>query len=158
MTVRLIVITNSLKVIIERIELIYSYDIEPVGPVQEINYASETECGHLRLVSEDELDSLRKAPYDQQPDTAKKPAERKPVPEERLVPEKKPVQKWKPSAPQEKPAKRRVKQPSPPRLLPRMHCSRLSERHLFLNVNCRVIYSRREFIVSLMLMNICILK
>ena len=99
----------------------FSYEIEPVGPVQEISYASETESGYLRLVSEDELDTPRKVGPPQKPAPVKKPAERKPVSEEQLIPEKKPVQKWKPSAPQEKPAKRRVKQPSPPRLLPIMH-------------------------------------
>ncbi|VDI56857.1 titin [Mytilus galloprovincialis] len=105
-----------------------SYEIEREGPVQEINYASETESGYLRFVSEDELDTPRKIIPAQKPVPApqRKPVpekkmvseqkwvperklspERKPVPEQKLLPEKKPVA-------EHKPAKKRVKFPSPP--------------------------------------------
>lgn len=38
---------------------IHSYEIEQEGPVQQISYASDTESGYLRLVSEDDLEKQR---------------------------------------------------------------------------------------------------
>ena len=37
----------------------FSYKIQEEGPVQEINYVSDTEHGYLRIVSEEELDYHR---------------------------------------------------------------------------------------------------
>lgn len=39
--------------------LLLSYEIQTEGFVQQISYASDTETGYLRLVSEDELDTPR---------------------------------------------------------------------------------------------------
>ena len=39
--------------------MFFSYEIESEGPVQQISYASDTESGYLRLVSEDEIDKPR---------------------------------------------------------------------------------------------------
>lgn len=39
--------------------MLHSYDIQSEGFVQQISYASDTETGYLRLVSEDEMDTPR---------------------------------------------------------------------------------------------------
>jgi hypothetical protein len=57
---------------IKQFLIVISYEIEREGPVQEINYASETESGYLRLVSEDEIDRPRQQVPPQQKQPAKK--------------------------------------------------------------------------------------
>ena len=37
----------------------HSYELRGEGPVQQISYVSDTECGFVRVVSEDELEYRR---------------------------------------------------------------------------------------------------